>query len=52
MGQKSLAVGPEEAPMRQDQAPELTVETQLALARTSTLTFGPTVEMWLIHFGC
>ncbi len=29
--------GPEEAPTRHDQAPEVTVETQLALARTSTL---------------
>ncbi len=51
-GQKSLAVGPEEAPKRHDQATEVTVEKRLALACTSTLAFGPTVEMGLMSLGC
>ncbi len=41
---KNLAVGPEEAPTRHNQAPEVKVETQLALARNSMPAFGPTVE--------
>ncbi len=45
---KNLAVGPEEAPTRHDQAPEVTVETRLALARTGMPAFGPTVETRLL----
>ncbi len=48
VGPKNLAVGPEEAPTRHDQAPEVTVETRLALARTGMPAFGPTVETRLL----
>lgn len=44
----------EEVQRRPDQAPEVTVEMWLALACTSTLTFGLTVEkqiLW-IHYFC
>ncbi len=44
VGPKNLAVGPEEAPTRHDQAPEVKVETRLTLARNSMPAFGPTVE--------
>lgn len=37
-----------DALMRSDQAPEMTVETRLALAYTSTLTFDTTVETRLL----
>ncbi len=43
-GQKTLVVGPEEAPTRHDQAPEVTLERWLALACTSMPAFGPTLE--------
>jgi len=42
-GQKPLAIGLEEAPRRPNQAPEVTVETRLALAQACTVAFGPTV---------
>lgn len=48
MGQKSLAVGPEEALTRDDQAQEVTVETLLALAHYSMLAFGLTAETRLL----
>ncbi len=41
---QNLSVGPEEAQTRHDQAPKVTVETQLALACTGTAAFGPAVE--------
>lgn len=38
-------LAPEEAPMRHDQAQEVTVEARLALACTSTLAFGLLTEV-------
>ncbi len=51
LAQKTLAVGPEEVPTRHVHAPEVTVETRLALARASTPAFGPTVETRLLMQG-
>lgn len=45
---KTPGRGPEETPIRPNQAPKVTVETWLALARTCMLTFGQTVETRLL----
>lgn len=46
--QKTLAVGHKEALTRPEEAPEVTVESRLALSRTSMHTVGLTVETRLM----